>query len=145
MIDEQNYFLIANKIINRFKTSCPFRICDLLNIKVVFEDLGTLKGYTTARYRIHSIHLNNDLSEYEQEFTCFHELGHILCGHNQNSIYLSTKTFLNVNKFENEANMFATHMILSKYDKDELQELTIEQISNLTGINKIHILMYFNL
>ena len=145
MKEKHNSYLVAKKIIKKHKTSCPFRICDLLNIKVVFEDLGTLKGYTTTRYRIHSIHLNSDLSEYEQEFTCFHELGHILLNHNHNSVFLSTKTFLNVNKFENEANMFATHMILSKYDKDELQELTIEQIANLTGINKIHILMYFDL
>lgn len=74
-----------------------------------------------------------------------HELGHIVCRHNQNTVYLSTKTFLNVNKYENEANMFATHMILKKYDKDELQELTIDQISTMTGVNKIYLSMYFNL
>lgn len=134
----------AKELISKFDISNPFYLADILNINIKFMNIGNLKGYVTKQYNVECIVINNDLNEYEQEFTCFHELGHILCGHNQNSIYLSTKTFLNVNKFENEANMFATHMILSKYDIDELKELTIEQIANLTGINKIHLSIYFD-
>ena len=134
----------AKELISKFDISNPFHLADILNINVNFMDIGNLKGYVTKQYNIECIVINSDLSEYEQEFTCFHELGHILLNHNHNSVFLSTKTFLNVNKFENEANMFATHMILSKYNKDELQELTIEQISNMIGINKIHLGMYFD-
>ena len=143
MKEKQNSYLVAKNLIKKYKTTNPFEICKNLDIKVIFEELGSLKGYTTTKYRIHSIHLNNDLSKYEQEFTCLHELGHIVCNHNHNSIFLSTKTFLNVNKWENEANMFATHMTLAKYTLEELENLTIEQISNMTGINKIYLSMFF--
>lgn len=143
MDNEKNSIYLANRLFKRYKTTNPFELCDFLGIKVFFENLGSLKGYTTTMYRIHTIHLNSDLQSHEQAFTCLHELGHIILKHNQNNIYLSTKTFLNVNKIENEANMFATHMILNKYNKEELQSLTIEQISNLTGVNKIHLDMYF--
>lgn len=136
---------IANNLIQKHKSVDPFKICDSMNINISYDNLGNLKGYTTNQFDVFSINLNIDLEEHERNFVCLHELGHIIFEHNHNSVFLSTKTFLNVNKFENEANMFATHMILSKYDKDELQELTIEQISNMIGINKIYLSMYFNL
>lgn len=33
----------------------------------------------------------------------------------------------------------------NKYNADELQKLTIDQISNMTGVNKINLSMYFDL
>lgn len=134
---------VANSIIDTYNTTDPFELCNSMNININYEDLGNLKGYTTKQYDVFLINLNIDLDEHERKFICFHELGHIVLEHNHNSVFLSTKTFLNVNKWENEANMFATHMTLAKYDKEELQELTIEQIGSLTGVNKIYLGMYF--
>lgn len=136
---------IANNLIDTYKTNNPFEICKSMNIKINYTNLGSLKGFTTENFKVFSISLNSDLEEYQKEFVCWHELGHILLEHNHNQVFLSTKTFINVDKYENQADMFATHMIFKKYKKEELQNLTIEQISNMTGVNKIHISMYFNL
>lgn len=136
---------IANNLIQKHQSVDPFKICDSMNININYDNLGNLKGYTTNQFDVFSINLNIDLEEHERKFVCLHELGHIVFEHNHNSVFLSTKTFLNVNKFENEANMFAIHMTLKEFENEDMQNLTIDQISNLTGVNKIHLGMYFNL
>lgn len=138
------YFNKVDKLIRRFKTDNPFEICKIKDIDVTYENLGSLKGYTTTISRIHSIHINSDLNEEDVRFTCAHELGHIICRHKQNTIYLSTKTFISTGKTENEANMVATHILLRGFSKEELEGYSLDQISQLTGIKSIYLQMYFS-
>ena len=66
----------VQKLIRLTGTNDPFRIASHLNIPVLFEDLGNIYGYYNMVLRMKQIHINQALSEFDQTFTCSHELGH---------------------------------------------------------------------
>ena len=53
------------------------------------------------------IHINCDLDEYQQKFTCAHELGHALLHPDLSTPFLRESTLFSVDKLEVEANRFA--------------------------------------
>ena len=60
----------------RYNSRDPFQIVNEMGILLTFEPLGALNGYYTKKYRIKHIHINEQLSEFDQRFACAHELGH---------------------------------------------------------------------
>lgn len=134
---------IINRI-NRLYGNNPFKICKQKDILLQFIDMpSALKGYTTTKYRIKIIFLNTKNTEFENEFTCLHELGHIFLKHNDNILFNQTCTLHNGIKEELEADLFAISMILKKYTLDDFKGLSIKQISSLTGIDVINLEKYF--
>ena len=58
------------------KTNNPFQIAENKGIIVSFEPWGTIRGYYSKALRTKFIHINENMDEHRQLFTCAHELGH---------------------------------------------------------------------
>lgn len=97
----------AATIATKHGTRDPFRLCKALNIIVLFEPLGTVRGYYSKSHRFKVIHINQNLPEQKQLFTCAHELGHAVMHSKANTPFLREHTLFSVNKLEIEANRFA--------------------------------------
>lgn len=100
----------------KYNTTNPFELCDYLDITISKEDLGKLKGYYYCHNRIKIIVLNNDLNNHMAKEVCAHELGHAIMHSSLNTMFLCANTSIVVNKFENEANLFAK--LLIELDQD---------------------------
>ena len=97
----------------------PFRICQDKKILVVYEPLGTVRGYYSCSYRSKVIHINQQLDEEQQRFTCAHELGHALLHPKANTPFLQANTLFSVSKLEVEANRFAVSLL---YPTEKLRQ-----------------------
>ena len=97
----------------------PFRICQDKKILVVYEPLGTVRGYYSCSYRSKVIHINQQLDEEQQRFTCAHELGHALLHPKANAPFLRANTLFSVSKLEVEANRFAVSLL---YPTEKLRQ-----------------------
>ena len=107
---------IANSTVKKYNTRDPFQIAKEKNVILVYAPLVDIRGFYQYFQRQHIICIDQNLPEHQKKFVCAHELGHMLMHKSSNTVYMDTKTFLNTNKFENEAN-----------------ELTTGQLSRLLG------------
>lgn len=103
---------IVNNLVDTYKTSNIFELCDYLDINIKNDPLGTTKGYFLNISEKHFIVLNSDLEEWEERVVLAHELGHALLHKETNICFLKTYTYCNANKLENEANAFAAHLLI---------------------------------
>lgn len=124
------------RIVQTVETLCkkhdtrnPFELAKRLNINVTFEPLGSVRGFYARSFRHRVIHINVDLHEQQQLFTCAHELGHAIMHPNLNTLFLKTNTFFHVNKFETDANRFAVHMLYHDDFFKEMKDFTIHQVA----------------
>ena len=67
---------MPENLVARCDSRNPFAIAAFLNITVLFEELGSIKGYFNKAYGYKFIHVNKNLSEREQTIVAAHELGH---------------------------------------------------------------------
>ena len=98
---------MVESLCRRHDTRNPFDLCRSLGIIVLFEPLGTVRGYYSQSHRFKVIHINQDIPEERQLFTCAHELGHAVMHPKANTPFLREHTLFSVNKLEIEANRFA--------------------------------------
>lgn len=130
---------IVENLKRKYGTNNPFELAKCLNIIILYEELGEIKGYYNKYARQKMIHLNNNLREEELYFTCCHELGHAIMHPNSNTPALRANTLYSVNKLEIEANQFSVDLIIDdNYIKEYLEEYfyTVDNISALLGIDK---------
>ena len=80
-----NIKLRVLNLIARHRTRNPFKLARLLNIEIVYEDLGEVRGFFKKILRRKFIFINNKLSEFDQKLVCAHELGHAVL-HSSNRI-----------------------------------------------------------
>lgn len=120
----------------KYGTNNPFDIADHLGIKVIFEPLGSIKGYYNKQLRMKQIHINCDLMDHDQLFTCAHELGHAIMHPDANTPFLRNRTGILVSKMEIEADKFATELLVSDEMILEFQEYTIGQIARALGYDE---------
>ncbi len=129
-MDIQN---VISRLIKKYKTNDPFKIADMLNISIFYEELGTINGYYNKPLRMKQIHINDALSENMKKFTCAHELGHALLHPDVSTPFLRSQTLLSVNKMEIEANTFAAKLLIPDDIIRENRDLTTQQLSRLLG------------
>lgn len=129
-MDIQN---VISCLIKKYKTNNPFKIADMLNISIFYEELGTINGYYNKPLRMKQIHINDALSENMKKFTCAHELGHALLHPDVSTPFLRSQTLLSVNKMEIEANTFAVKLLIPDDIIRENRDLTTQQLSRLLG------------
>lgn len=124
---------IANNLTEKYGTRNPYELCDFLNIPVLYNNLGNIKGLFQNVQGSPVIHLNNSLSEDEIKPVLAHELGHALLHKELNVCFLNNYTFCITDKYENEANKFAAHLLIDDKDLDTFSSgyeyVTIEQLS----------------
>lgn len=125
---------VARSLTKRHDTSDPFAIAKSLNIHVLYEDLGTIRGYYNTAYRSRFIHINRDLSPDEQLMVCAHELGHAVLHKNSNTCFYLNHTCFSVSKLEWEANCFMTMLLYSDDELLELSDCSLDQLESILGL-----------
>lgn len=104
--------MIIGQLVEKYGTSNPFKLADLLGIVIVFEPLGSIYGYYSRSHRTKVIHINEELPRNKQFSTCAHELGHAVLHPNENTAFLKKNTLFSTEKIEIEANTFAVELLL---------------------------------
>lgn len=125
---------IAEKLMRKYDTNNPFKLADELGIIVKYDDLGNTWGYFITYKRIKIIHINKNIEEWLQRYTCAHELGHSILHKGVPTPFLKKHTLFSIEKIERQANTFAVELlmpdeIISKYDG-----YTIHNIADIIGI-----------
>lgn len=112
----------VRSLVSENGTFSPFEIAENKGIIIQMEPLGTIRGYYSKALRTKFIHINCDLDEYQQKFTCAHELGHALLHPDLSTPFLRESTLFSVDKLEVEANRFAAclcyppNLLAEEYD-----------------------------
>lgn len=125
---------IAEKLMRKYDTNNPFKLADELGIVVKYDDLGNTWGYFITYKRIKIIHINKNIDEWLQRYTCAHELGHSILHKGVPTPFLKKHTLFSIEKIERQANTFAVELlmpddIISKYDG-----YTIHNIADIVGV-----------
>lgn len=126
----------VSSLIKKYGTSNPFELATHLNISVLFEELGTIRGYYNKPLRMKQIHINCNLDRHIQKYTCAHELGHAVIHPNASTPFLRSETGLSVDKMEIEADTFAVNLLIPDEVILENYHHTIEQLSRVLGYEK---------
>ena len=112
-----NIKLRVLNLIARHKTRNPFKLVRLLNIEIVYGDLGEVRGFFKKILRRKYIFINNKLSEFDQKLVCAHELGHaVLHSSNRIQFLIDNTKLLRKSRIEDEANLFASWLLFSGDD-----------------------------
>ncbi|MBR8659576.1 MULTISPECIES: ImmA/IrrE family metallo-endopeptidase [unclassified Brevibacillus] len=127
---------IVSELIKKHGTNDPFEIAAQKNIVVLFEELGSIYGYFNVYKRIPMIHINCDLNESDQLFTCAHELGHSVMHTDVNTPFLKKNTLFSVERIEREANEFAVELLMPDCVLYEYRStgMTIHEAAAIYGV-----------
>lgn len=126
----------VKKLIKKYSTRNPFELASCLNIKVLEEPLGkNIRGFYQLCPRNKVIHINENLSYEEKIFICSHELGHAVLHTKLNILFLERNTFCVKNRYEIEANKFASHLMVPDNLISEYPSyFTLQQIAASEGL-----------
>jgi len=116
MRKKKNIKLRVKNLIEKYGTSNPYRLCEKLNINIVFRDLGEIKGYFKKVLRNKYIVINENLDEYSQKVVLCHELGHALYHSSKKVLFMKQNFFYYTPELENEANQFAAELMVQQYE-----------------------------
>lgn len=128
---------LVKRLIKKYKTRNPFELASYLNIKVLEEPLGkNIKGFYQFCPKNKIIHINEDLEHKEKIFICSHELGHAVLHTKLNILFLERNTFCIKNRYEIEANKFASQLMISdNLIKEYPSYFNLDQIAASEGIS----------
>ena len=126
----------AHRLVRFYKSRNPFEIIKGMNVILVYYPLNGVRGFYQYFQRTNIIYIDERLPEHEQKFVCAHELGHMLLHQNTNCIFLDSRTHLNTNQYESEANKFAMEILIPDDFLEENKYFTVEQLARLTGYRK---------
>lgn len=123
------------ELINLYETNCPFKLSRQLGITVLYEDLGDTLGYYSKYFRMKFIHINQNVEEKKQIYTCSHELGHAVFHPNDNTAFLKKNTFFSSDIKEIEANTFAVNLLFHEQFFDD-KAISIQEAIEEYGVPK---------
>ena len=127
---------IVNNLVNKYDTRDPFKLCDYTNTIYKIGDIGEVLGCYLLIKRQKCIMLNQKIAGTPMEkFVLSHELGHSQL-HWKNDCYFYGSTFFSKNKEENEANTFASELLIPDYLIYENPGMTRGQIARLAGYDE---------
>lgn len=121
----------VKRLCRKYDAADPFAIARQMDIGVIFEPLGTVRGYYSHFNRRKLIHINSDLDGDQQLLVCAHELGHSVLHPNANTPFFKAHTLFSVSRMETEANRFMIYLTVSD---DELMEYAEYPMSHLANI-----------
>lgn len=119
--------MALKRFIRSLKSRTLFKIDESKGIYILETDLGEVMGYYTRVRRIKLIVLNRNLCSHKHRFTCAHELGRALLHPDEKAPRLSTLSLTSKLKIEQEANEFATHLLID----DSHKEYSIETVGGV--------------
>lgn len=125
----------VKKLIKRYKTNNPYKLCEQMGIEVVHADIGSLKGMYTCIKRNRFIVINENLDDKIKNIVCAHELAHDQLHRGMSSSSWMKDYDLTIvnSKYEYEANMFTAELLVQE---EELIAL-IKESKTLNEISKI--------
>ena len=123
----------ADELARKFQTRDPFEIIRGLNVILVFAPLVDTRAFYQYFQRNNIIYINERLSLFEQMFEFAHEMGHMFLHKKANAIFMDSRTLLNTNRYEREADTFAVDLLIGDDAILEYQTYSIEQLSRLLG------------
>lgn len=126
--------IAAERLIKKYRTNCPFQIAREMGVNIQFERLKNTLGYFNTYKRIKIIHINQELTEQDQRFTCAHELAHSVLHVAVNTPFLQRSTLFSVSKIEREANTFAVELLLPDSLFQRFKETTLSTLAEMHGI-----------
>ena len=120
---------IRLKVLNlivKYRTKNPFKLAKKLNIEILIEDLGEVRGLFKKILRRKFIFINSNLSEFDRLLVCCHELGHaILHSSSEYQFLIDNTSLLRRSKLEDEANLFASWLLFPS--DDVVEELEFKE------------------
>lgn len=123
----------ADKLAKKFRTRNPFEIIQGLNVILVFAPLIDTRAFYQYFQRNNIIYIDENLSDMEKRFECAHEMGHMFLHKKSNAIFMDSRTLLNTNQYEKEADTFAMDLLIGDDTLIEYREYTTEQLSQILG------------
>ena len=111
---------IAIGLIAKYGTNDPFELCNLLNIKIIYED--NFKSFFGMYCKIKDekcIIINSSHDELTRRIICSHELGHSF-QNSESVVFMKENYLFGTEKLENEANYFAAALVFGNLIPDNL-------------------------
>ena len=119
----------------KYKSASPEEICRRLGVAIRYCPLDDLKGLSVRYFGLNNIIINNGLKEEELPPLFAHELGHVLLHIPDGGApcYRDGKMFVDRDRCEYEANLFAAELLLGDREVLELMQegRTFSQIAAL--------------
>lgn len=116
---------IKLKVLNlivKYGTKNPFKLSKKLNIEIIIEDLGEVRGLFKKVLKRKFIFINSKLNEFDKILVCAHELGHAILHSSSNYQFLIDNTsLLKRSRLEDEANLFASYLIFPDGEEIEIE------------------------
>lgn len=126
---------IVTRLIKKYKTNNPFDLAEDLNCTVIITTLDErVRGFYQYFKRNKLIYINQNLPEHERRIVCAHELGHAVLHTKLNILFLEHSTYFVKNKYEIEANKFASELLIDSEILQQYQHFTLEQIAAAENI-----------
>ncbi len=123
----------ADELAKKFQTRNPFEIIQGLNAILVFAPLVDTRAFYQYFQRNNIIYIDENLPDREKIFECAHEMGHMFLHKKANAIFMDSRTLLNTNRYETEADAFAMDLLIDDSTLTEYQHYSTEQLSRLLG------------
>ena len=134
-------YLIPPKLISRYGTRDPFRICREKGIEIMYRDdfIGQ-KGAFSLMLNVPFIFINNNLSDEMKRIVCAHELGHAmlhrkLCRKKKNQTIYEYEIFDIRNCTEYEANIFAANLLIDENEMNEYMSYGYDIVQTARAMN----------
>ena len=133
--------LISSKLISRYGTRDPFRICREKGIEAMFRDDFTgQQGAFSLMLNVPFIFINNNLSDEMKRIVCAHELGHAmlhrkLCRQRKNQTIYEYEIFDIRNSTEYEANIFAANLLIDEREMNEYMSYGYDIVQTARAMN----------
>lgn len=112
----------------KYGTKNPYSLCSKLKIKILYLDLGEIKGVYKKVLTNKFIVINENLDEFCQKVVLAHELGHAIL-HNSKEVQTLKDYDLFPrfsNRIELEANTFAAELLIDDTVDDYVVDPTID-------------------
>lgn len=133
---------LIHNLYKKYKTLDPYELAEAMGIIIHRMELGNTRGFCYTSRRIKQIILNNNLPEWTERFVLAHEIGHLVM-HPKHSAPFLQSTFFSMDKFEIEANKFATELIIPDDELMDMYEYTVDELSALYGLPRAIIELRF--
>ena len=111
---------IAIGLIAKYGTNDPFELCNLLNIKIIYED--NFKSFFGMYCEVNiekCIIINSSHDELTKRIICSHELGHSFQNF-ESVVFMKENYLFGTEKVENEANYFAAALVFGNLIPNDL-------------------------
>ena len=129
----------VENLVKKYGTREPYKLCKMLKIKIIYSDLGNIKGIYKKVVTNKFIAINENLDEFCQKVVLAHELGHAILHHSKEIQTLKDYDLFPSfsNQLEVEANIFAAELLIDDNIESECTEFPGIDLSILKQLKEL--------